>query len=176
MSRYDDIGAFAAGGSLHVVIEASRGSSCKFKHDPRTDLFFFHRPLPKGVTYPFDWGFVPGTCGEDGDPLDALVVHTGACPVGSVMRCRPLGALGVRQSEAGKALRNDRYIMRPVERAALDIDRLTPHLKRELEQFFLAAVLNTGKRLRYLGWRGAAAAATELKRAAARHEQRRRER
>ena len=67
LETYDDQG------SLRVVVESPRGSSLKLDFDPKLRLFTISRELPLGVAYPFDWGFIPGTRGDDGDPLDAMV-------------------------------------------------------------------------------------------------------
>ena len=54
-------------GHLHAVIEASAGSRNKFKFDPRLGVFVLHSVLPLGTSFPYDFGFLPSTCGEDGD-------------------------------------------------------------------------------------------------------------
>ena len=64
---------WSADRSLHVVIETPRGSAVKVKLDADLRVFTIARPLPEGMVYPFDFGFVPGTRAEDGDPLDAVV-------------------------------------------------------------------------------------------------------
>ena len=61
---------------VHVVVEASKGMTAKCKYDPKRGLFVLGKPLPHGLAYPYDWGFIPGTRGEDGDPLDALACMT----------------------------------------------------------------------------------------------------
>src|SRR5688572_9033348 len=94
-----DIPAFGPGGSVHVVIEASRGASAKCAYDRKLEAFLYSRPLARGLTYPFDWGFIPSTCAEDGDPLDAMVIHTPSCPVGTVIRCRAAALLRVDQRQ-----------------------------------------------------------------------------
>jgi inorganic pyrophosphatase len=146
-------------GLVHVVVEASRGMTAKCKYDPKRGLFVLGKPLPHGLAYPYDWGFVPGTRGGDGDPLDALVVHDAACPVGCLIECRPLAVLEVLQKKPGKpAKRNDRVILIPDADKAIKKDVLTKRLKQELEQFFHGVVLGSGKSLTLLGWKDAKAA------------------
>jgi inorganic pyrophosphatase len=93
------------GGKVHVVVEASRGMTAKCKYDPERGVFVFGKPLPHGLVYPYDWGFIPGTRGGDGDPLDALVLHDAASPVGCLIECRLLAVLQVKQQEKGKKRR-----------------------------------------------------------------------
>jgi inorganic pyrophosphatase len=161
-----ELPTFGPGGAVNVVVEASRGSSVKCKFDAALGAFLYSRPLPRGLVYPFDWGFIPSTCAEDGDPLDAMVIHSAACPVGALIRCRPAALLQVDQREAGERLRNDRLIMTPIETATGEEDLLTRSLKKELEQFFCGAVLGRGKILTYKGWAGARTAASAVRQGA----------
>jgi inorganic pyrophosphatase len=66
------VAPFRRDGSLNVVIETPRGSTAKFTYDNETGSIIASRPLPLGIAYPYDWGFVPGTHASDGDPLDAM--------------------------------------------------------------------------------------------------------
>jgi inorganic pyrophosphatase len=57
---------------LRMVVETPRGASVKLTYAPDLGSFTVTRALALGITYPFDWGFIPGTTADDGDPLDAL--------------------------------------------------------------------------------------------------------
>jgi inorganic pyrophosphatase len=97
-----------------------------------------------------------------------MVLHDAACPVGCLIRCQPVALLEISQREKGKAIRrNDRFLLRPAaDKAMKEQDILTAQLKRELEQFFQAAVMGTGKRLTFLGWRNARKALGVIRRSA----------
>jgi len=101
------------GSSINVVVETPRGSRAKFKLKPGTGTFMMSRPLALGLHYPFDWGFVPSTVAEDGDPLDALVIHDAVSYPGTIIRCNPVAILDLRQTERGATRRNDRIILVP---------------------------------------------------------------
>lgn len=154
-------------GLVRVVIETPRGAAAKMAYDPAIQAFAYVRPLPVGMTYPYDWGFIPSTLGEDGDPLDGLVIHQAASAPGVVIKCDLLGALRVKQKErGGAALRNDRYILCPRKEDAEDepvADRVPEHLRREIEQFFRSSVSETGKEIRFKGWQDAAEARKSIK-------------
>jgi inorganic pyrophosphatase len=165
MSDLQSLPAFGPGGMVHVVVEASRGMRAKCAYEPDHGVFAFSRPLPQGLAYPFDWGFIPSTKGQDGDPIDALVLHDASCPVGCLIRCWPLAVLRITQREAGKKARNDRFLLRPATDPAKQ-KMPDARLKRELEQFFEAAVLGTGKKLTFEGWRGPRAALAAIRAAA----------
>jgi inorganic pyrophosphatase len=134
------------------------------------------RPLPLGVHYPYDWGFVPSTSAPDGDPLDAMLLWDVASSPGVVVRCRAIGVLRVEQNrtshQRSERIRNDRIMAIPLEarreRDMSNISALTARVREELEQFALAATALEGKDLELLGW-GDASAALELVRASARH-------
>jgi inorganic pyrophosphatase len=96
-----------------VIIETPRHSSNKFIYDETLGLFRFKKMLPAGLIFPCDMGFLPHTLGEDGDPLDALVIMEGPTYPGCLIECRLLGVIKVRQKEGRKTFRNDRFIMVP---------------------------------------------------------------
>jgi inorganic pyrophosphatase len=111
-----------------------------------------------GLTYPNDWGFVPSTKAEDGDPLDVLIIHDAAIFPGLVLACRPIGVLEVVQSDKGKEERNDRLFVvpdrSPFEGDLQDIRRLPKRAIDELEKFFQATDALESKKLTFLGWHG----------------------
>ena len=82
------IPALVSDDTFHVVVEAPRGSQLKLKYEPRWEAMAVSRPLPIGVTFPFDWGFIPSTQAADGDPLDAMVLWDVPSYPGVVLTCR----------------------------------------------------------------------------------------
>ena len=164
----DALPAFASDDIVHVVVECPRGSAIKWKYDSRLQVMSISRPLVLGTTYPCDWGFVPSTRAEDGDPIDALVIWDGTSFPGVVLPCRLIGVLQVEQNstnfDPSKRSRNDRVLAIPAadRRCAMtDVDELPERVKDELAHFALAATALEGKNVRVLGW-GTAAAALEL--------------
>jgi inorganic pyrophosphatase len=147
-------------GALHVVVESPRGSTVKLKYDPKLRAFTISRPLTRGLRYPYDWGFIPGTRGPDGDPLDAMVYWDVATWPGVVLPCRALGVLQVEQNPSGGQgrERNDRLLLVPVSAARAENLRshesLSSREREELEHFFLTAVAFANKDARILGWQG----------------------
>jgi inorganic pyrophosphatase len=159
---------FADDGGMRMVVESPRHSTLKYEYDPRLDAITVARELPLGVAYPFDWGFVPGTRAEDGDPIDALALHATATHPSVVLPCAPLGVITVRERRNRSWIANDRLVLRPAWQGctpAVDrIARLPRQTIRELEQFFVSAAFFTGKRMTVTGWRGPRAATALVRR------------
>lgn len=100
--------------ALHeVVIETPRGSRKKYDYDEKTKSFGLKKLLPLGMCFPYDFGFLPGTKGQDGDPLDAMVISEFNTFPGCHVQCRLIGALKAEQTEKGKTIRNDRFFFIP---------------------------------------------------------------
>jgi len=70
----DSIPAFGDDGIVHLVVESPQGSALKLKYERAWNAMSISRPLPLGLVYPFDWGFIPSTLAPDGDPLDAMAL------------------------------------------------------------------------------------------------------
>jgi len=101
----------AESGDLRAVIETPKGSRNKYRYDPECDCFELATALPEGMSFPFDFGFIPSTVGEDGDPLDLLLLMDTPVPAGCVLRCRLIGVIEARQKDKGeKWEKNDRLI------------------------------------------------------------------
>jgi len=93
-----------------AIIETPKGRRNKFKYEPESGLFTLSRVLPEGFTFPFDFGFIPSTLAEDGDPLDVLVLMDESAHVGCILPVRIIGVIKVRQKENSKESRNDRLV------------------------------------------------------------------
>jgi inorganic pyrophosphatase len=168
MTNLLKIPTWADGGQIYAVIETPRGSTCKLDFDDHLRAFTLAKPLMAGLTYPYDWGFIPSTKAEDGDPLDVLVIHDAQTYPGVVLRCRPVGILEVEQKSKGKNERNDRIFAvpdrSPLETDLKDVRELPSRAREELEQFFRATNALEDKELEFLGWRGPAHAIKTIKR------------
>lgn len=143
---------------LRVVIETPKGSRNKFAFDPDHHIFELKNVLPAGMTFPYDFGFVPSTMADDGDPIDVLVLMDEPAFPGCVLSCRPVGVIeGEQKGKKGKN-RNDRILA--VERDAHSfadiktVDDLGKQFCRELEEFFVNYHKLSGKEYRVLGIRG----------------------
>lgn len=95
----------------HAVVETPRGSHNKYDYEPETGCFKMAKTLPEGMTFPFDFGFVPSTIGDDGDPLDVLILMDFAALPGVLLEIRFVGGIEAKQRERnGKWVRNDRLV------------------------------------------------------------------
>lgn len=162
---FSSLSAFGPDGSVRVVIESPRGSTVKLKYDVELHAFTLSRPLIDGLSYPFDWGFVPSTRASDGDPVDAMILWDRATFPGVVVACRLIGLLAVEQNSKqrpGTRERNDRLVAVPLNapkyNALTEVRDVESRVREELEAFFAASVAFEGKDLKILQWAGASAA------------------
>ena len=153
-------------GAVRVVVEASAGSRNKLKYQPQLGTLELHHVLPRGTSFPYDFGFFPSTLGGDGDPLDAVVFADEPVPPGTVVPCRLVGVIEAQQCEPGEApQRNDRFLAvarkSHVYRDWHNIGDLPPRVVEELERFFVFYNVQRGVTFEPLA-RGDAARAAEL--------------
>ena len=162
--------SFTEDGDVQVVIETPRGSRAKFAWDPQFQTFSLSKSLLTGLTYPHDWGFVPSTKADDGDPLDIMVIHDAATFPGLVVSCRVIGVLQIEQKSKKKTERNYRLFAVPrrshSEQSLNDVDELTKPIREEIEKFFIATDELEDKKLNIIGWKGPKSAIRTIKRAA----------
>jgi inorganic pyrophosphatase len=133
--------AFARNGkSLNVIVETPRGCRNKIKFDQQLGAFRLKSVLPVGSAFPYDFGFVPGTRGEDGDPLDVLLLMDEPTFSGCLVRARIVGVIEASQTKNGRSVRNDRVIA--VARKAKNyrdlrsLDDVNANLVEEIVHFF----------------------------------------
>jgi len=165
-------------GLVHVVIDSPRGSANKYKYDEELRVFRISRLLPAGMHFPYDFGSVPSTVAEDGDPLDVLVMIDSASFPGCLITVRLIGGLRVKQRESARWIQNDRLIATPetpVNPAQIhSIRSLAPERIREIEHFFRSYNEAQGRELRVTSRFGAATAQKILSDAIRAYERRRR--
>jgi inorganic pyrophosphatase len=98
-------------GDFRAVIETPKGSRNKYRYNPDCDCFELATTLPEGMAFPFDFGFSPSTLGDDGDPVDVLVLMDAPVMPGCILRCHLIGVIEAREKERGKRWeQNDRLI------------------------------------------------------------------
>lgn len=151
---------------FNVIIEIpAHADPIKYEVDKATGALFVDRFVQTAMHYPCNYGYIPHTLGEDGDPLDVLVVSPFALIPGVVVRCRPIGMLKMADEGGG-----DTKLL------AVPIDKLTPLYRnietpRDLPEVTLAQIthffahykdLEPGKWVRVEGWVGPEEAKAEI--------------
>src|SRR4051794_6013775 len=141
--------------SLMVVIETPKGSPNKLTFEPRVGTFVLKGVLPAGAVFPFDFGFVPSTRADDGDPVDVLVLMDAPVFPGCLVPSRLIGVIEAEQTEDGKTERNDRLLAVAAQSAAhhsiRELSDLSPDLIAQIEHFFVSYNAAKGKRFTIKG-------------------------
>jgi inorganic pyrophosphatase len=143
---------------VNAVVEAPRGSRLKIDFDPKFRCFKIARPLPLGMSYPFDWGFIPNTRGADGDPVDALILSDVSTYPGVVVQGRVVGMLELLQTDAGeKPQINNRVLLLPSWRAGHleEASDLPNAVRAQIEHFFVSIDKFTDIKVAVRGWASA---------------------
>jgi inorganic pyrophosphatase len=135
-----------------AIIETPKGSRNKFDYDPDSNLFTLGGLLPEGMLFPFDFGFLPSTLGEDGDPLDIMVLMDAPAHVGCLIDIRIIGILRAVQTEDGKTEENDRLLGVAVHsynnEHLKSIDQVSKTLLAQVEEFFVSYNKQRGKKFK----------------------------
>lgn len=156
---------------INVIVEIPKGRRCKFEVDKETGLFKLDRYLYSSAMYPGDYGFIPQTLAEDGDPLDALVMVNEPTFAGCLIEARPLGLF--KMTDNGY---NDFKVLAvpgddPIFSEYDDLWRVPPHFLREVEHFFGTYKQLEGTTVETLGWDTADRARKEILACADRYQQ-----
>lgn len=157
-------------GRLNVVVDTPKGSRNKFKFDEKHGQWRLSKVLPQGMYFPYDFGFIPSTRGEDGDPVDVLLLSEEPAFPGCVVSARLIGVLEAEQTENGKTIRNDRLIAvveTPYNPAPCQsLDEVSRQRLEEIENFFISYNQAEGRKFKPIGRQGAGRAQRLLKEAA----------
>jgi inorganic pyrophosphatase len=141
---------------VDVVIETPKGSAQKYDYDPESHFFKMSKILPSGMVFPYDFGFIPKTKGEDGDPLDVIVISEFNSFPGIMIKCRIIGGIKAEQSEkkGKKIVRNDRFLAIPkcsnIFQKVQRMHDLPDQIMDQLEEFFVDYNKLEGKKFKAL--------------------------
>jgi inorganic pyrophosphatase len=152
---------------LQVVIETPKGSRNKYAFDEKQRVFALKKVLPAGMEFPYDFGFVPSTLAEDGDPMDVLVLMDEPAFPGCVLQCRIIGIIEGAQGKKKTRVRNDRIVAIEKENHSFaDLHHfkdLGKTFLEELENFFVNYHKLNGEEYKILGTKGPAKAMKRVK-------------
>jgi inorganic pyrophosphatase len=159
--------------TVNVIVETSKGSRNKITFDAERGLYELTGVLPVGASFPYDFGFVPSTLGDDGDPLDVLLLMDEPAFAGCLVPARLVGVITAEQQERDGAVeRNDRLLAvaekSRVHAEVRGLADLGDALLEEIEHFFVSYNEIKGKRFQPTGRKGARAARTIVEEGAAR--------
>lgn len=160
---------------VHVIVEIPKGRRSKFEIDKQTGLLRLDRYLYASAHYPGDYGFIPQTLAEDGDPLDVLVMVNEPTFSGCLIEARPLGLF--RMTDAGQ---NDFKVLAvpntdPLFAEMHDLWRVPSHFLREVEHFFQTYKQLEGTDVQGRGWGDIDRAREEIARCIERYREARKE-
>jgi len=123
---------------INVFIEIPQGSPVKYELNKEAGVLMVDRFLYTSMTYPFNYGFIPNTQADDGDPVDVLLISSLPIAPGTIIASRPIGVLEM-EDEAGK---DHKILAVPIEKidpqfaSIKDIANLNDHLKQRIKHFF----------------------------------------
>jgi len=148
--------------TIQVIIETPKGSRNKYAFDPKQRVFELKKVLPAGMSFPYDFGFIPSTLADDGDPVDVLVLMDEPAFPGCLLKCRVIGVIEGEQKSKKEKERNDRIVAVEQDNHSFadirHIRDLGDQFLQELEEFFVNYHELTGKEYKILGVKGPAGA------------------
>ena len=142
-------------GLVNVLIEIPAGSKNKYEFDKEMNAFALDRVLFASVQYPYDYGFIPNTLADDGDPLDGMVIMDQPTFPGCVITARPIGMLGM--IDGGD--RDEKLLCVPAEdpryAEVKSLEDVAPHRLAEIAEFFRTYKNLEKKVTEITGWQDA---------------------
>lgn len=137
---------------VNVIVEIPKGSRNKYELDKETGIYHLSRVLYSPMIYPGDYGFIPRSYYEDGDPLDAIVLINEPTFVGCAIEARPVAIF--KMLDKGEP--DDKILCVPVHNPFFnhitDLKQVPPHFLREVAHFFAVYKDLEGQRTLALGW------------------------
>jgi inorganic pyrophosphatase len=140
---------------INVVIEIPKGSNIKYEIDKDSGTLFVDRKLFTAMFYPCNYGFIPSTLEDDGDPVDVLVIGDFSVVPLSVLKAVPVGVL-LTEDEEGQ---DSKILAKPISKidssftSIKDIEDISSELKKQIEHFFAHyKELEGGKYVKIIGW------------------------
>lgn len=138
--------------TITAIVETPKGSAQKYDYDRKNKWFTLKKIMPAGMVFPYDFGFIPNTKGEDGDPLDIIIISELKSFPGCAMCCRVIGAITAEQTEQGKTVRNDRFLAIPeashMFKDVQSIEDLPKDVIDQLQKFFINYNEEAGKKFK----------------------------
>jgi inorganic pyrophosphatase len=139
---------------VRMIVEIPQHSANKYEYDGELGVFRLDRALYSPLHYPGDYGFIPGTLADDGDPLDVLVLVQQPSFPGVMIEVRPVGLLNMVDGEE----RDQKILAVPNRNPRYDqvhtMDQIFAHVKREIEHFFAIYKELEGRVTQMQGWEG----------------------
>ncbi|MDP3065778.1 MAG: inorganic diphosphatase [Methanobacteriaceae archaeon] len=137
---------------VYAVIEIPKGSRNKYEYDKDMEAFALDRVLYSPFHYPAEYGIIPQTLYDDGDPMDIMVMMDQPTFPGCVIECRPIGMM--KMIDGGD--HDDKILAVPTQdpryQEITDIDQISPHFLKEIVHFFQDYKKLEGKETEVLGW------------------------
>lgn len=137
-----------------AVIETPQDSTNKYEYDDTLHVFYLDRVLHSPVHYPGDYGFIPGTIAEDGEPLDILVLGDHPVFPGCVYKARPVGLFDMLDNDTHDEKIVAYAVGNPRFQTIRNYSDVEPQVLREVEHFFSVYKNLEQKQTDVLGWKG----------------------
>ncbi len=157
---------------VNVLIEIPMNSSVKYEYDKEKEVLFVDRFLYTAMHYPFNYGFVPGTLEEDGDPVDVLVISREPVLPGAIIEAKVIGMLIMEDEEGpdSKIIAVPKPKLDPEYGSINDVSELPEAVRNKIKHFFEHyKELEPGKWVKVRDWRGAEEARKKVREAIERY-------